>query len=170
MAQLRYVEVSVSQSGIGLDGYAIIKEEKCHVLADAPHGIQTAAAAAASGLTGFLGGSGGGDVGKAYVSAIEIGTKMASRQLVFNKTSAADGGPPAPDSLDDGDRCASINAQAYAWALGAASPAARQRHEQHGMYGRLSFCFAAWTPHFRFLRVPGWHCCLEPPPRVCVCA
>ena len=136
VAQLRYVEVSVTQAGVGLNGNAIIREEKCHVLADSQKKTKsTAATAAAAG--GFLGGVGGGDVGKAYVSAIEIGTKMASRQLVFNKTSEADGGPPAPDSLDDGDRCAAINKQAYEWALGVASPAARQRHEQHGVAMRM---------------------------------
>ena len=122
VAQLRYVKVSVTQAGIGLDGYSIIKEEKCNILAGEEKSKTPG---------GFLGGA--GDVGKEYVSAIEIGTKMASRQLVFNIT-----GFPAPDSLDDGNRCAAINEQAYQWAIQAASPAARQRHQEHGMPLRMA--------------------------------
>ena len=130
VAQLRYVKVTVTQAGIGLDGYAIIEEEKCHVLAGEDKSKTRG---------GFLGGE--GDVGKEYVSAIEIGTKMASRQLVFNIT-----GFPAPDSLDDGDRCAAINKQAYEWALQTASPAARQRHRQYGVPLRMSADLKPFPP------------------------
>jgi hypothetical protein len=115
VAQLRYVQVSVKESGIGLNGFAIIKEEKAHVLFEG----------------GFLHNN---DVGREYVSAIEIGTKMASRQLIFNKTIAAvNGGGMAPDSLYNGSRCAEINQKAYEWALEKASPEARQRHIKYGI-------------------------------------
>jgi len=108
VSQLRYIEISVTQAGIGLNGNAIIKEEKCNVLNEIK------------------------DDGAGFVSAIEIGTKLASRQLAYSRT-----GQPAPDSLDDGNRCAAINKAAYSWALAAASKDARERHEAHGMKMRF---------------------------------
>ena len=108
ISQLRYIEISVNQAGIGLNGNAIIKEEKCNVLNEVH------------------------DDGAGFVSAIEIGTKLVSRQLAFNRT-----GQPAPDSLDDGNRCAAINKAAYSWALAAASKEARVRHQAHGIAMRF---------------------------------
>lgn len=77
---MRFIEISVTDTAIGLNGYEIIKEEKTNI------------------LNKFS------DLGDKFVSAIEIGTKLASRQLIFNKTDKA-----SPDSLDSGDRCANIN-------------------------------------------------------------
>jgi hypothetical protein len=65
------------------------------------------------------------DDGADFTSAIEIATKMASRQFVFLT------GTAAPSSLDDGNRCQAINEAAWSLALSTASPAARAR-------------FAAW--------------------------
>lgn len=103
VSQLRFLEISVTQAGIGLNGDAIITEEKLNVLSLV-------------------------DDGSKYSSAIEIATKLASRQLVFNLT-----GNPSPESLDDGDRCGDINQAAYAWALGAVTAAQRKRFEAHGL-------------------------------------
>jgi len=108
VAQLRYVSLTNGTSTvlpplISEDGWAIIKEEKAGVL---------------SALI---------DDGAEYTSAIEIATKLASRQFVFNLTGAA-----APATLDDGSRCQMINQAAYELALSSASPAARARFLAHG--------------------------------------
>jgi hypothetical protein len=100
IAQLRYIEESVKQTKAGLDGYAIIKEEKLAILAD--------------GLKG--------DDGSDFASAIEIATKLRSRQATYNASAAAN----QSVALDSGDRCADINQAAIDWALANASPKARQ--------------------------------------------
>lgn len=105
IAQLRYIQVSVAATAAGLNGWAIIREEKAGVLSQ----------------PGFV------DDGVAPVSAIEIGTKLASRQLAYQTTGAS-----APASLDDGDRCRSVNQAAYNLALAAASPTARARCQAKG--------------------------------------
>ena len=68
------------------------------------------------------------DDGKNFVSAIEIATKMVSRQKACNVT----GQDSCPDSLDDGDRCAAINRQAIDLALNRCSESCRQRYESQG--------------------------------------
>lgn len=106
VAQLRYVELScniVSCPILSENGYDIIKEEKAAII----NSIK--------------------DDGVDYTSAIEIATKMSSRQFVFNETGAA-----APDSLDSGDRCAPINQAAYELAIASASPAAQARFNASG--------------------------------------
>eukprot|EP00756_Hemistasia_phaeocysticola_P038525 Hpha_TRINITY_DN16764_c2_g2::TRINITY_DN16764_c2_g2_i1::g.78088::m.78088 len=94
IAQLRYVKLTVTETAVGENGYAIIKEEKSGVL----NAIK--------------------DDGADYTSAIEIATKLASRQIVYNRTNTA-----SPKTLDDGDRCAAINQVAYETALGKAPEA-----------------------------------------------
>lgn len=115
IAQLRYTEVPLSKTDFGLNSRRTISEEKCNLLANG----------------GFLSAK---DVGKDFVSALEIGTKMRSRQLVYNMTV---GPAHAPSSLDDGNRCAAINEHAYEWALAQASPEARQRHNKFGVKMRM---------------------------------
>ena len=107
VTQLRYVQVSVLQTFAGLNGWEIIREEKAGVLADSKNSYQ--------------------DDGASPTSAIEIATKLASRELVFNVTGHAS----SPD-LDQGDRCKTINQAAYELALGAASEAARARYQKQG--------------------------------------
>jgi hypothetical protein len=105
ITQLRYVEVSVTEAAAGLNGYAIIKEELGAVL----NRVE--------------------DDGKNFVSAIEIATKMVSRQKACNVT----GQESCPDSLDDGDRCAAINREAIDLALTqGCSESCRQRYESQG--------------------------------------
>jgi hypothetical protein len=104
VTQLRYVEITVTQSGIGLNGYEIIKEEKCNILNELD------------------------DTGAGFNSAIEIANKMVSRQLIFNRTDT-----PSPESLDDGNRCAAINERSYQWALDNVSPAALARFKSSGI-------------------------------------
>lgn len=103
VCQPRYIEISVMKTAVGLNGVAIIQEEKLNIL---------------SAL---------GDTGKEYVSALELATKLNSRQLVYNRT-----GHASPASLDDGDRCAAINKEAYNWALGQLSDLQRTRFEKFG--------------------------------------
>lgn len=103
VSQLRFIELTVTETKAGLDGWAIIKEEKLNILTALP------------------------DDGSVYVSAIEIATKLFSRQKAYNIT-----GYPSPASLDDGDRCKPINQKAYDWALQAVSPEARQRFLSKG--------------------------------------
>jgi len=104
IAQLRYVELSVTDVAVGLNGYAIIREEKAGVL------------------------SNGSDDGNDYTSAKEIATKLNSRELAYNKTINIQGDP----SLDAGDRCAAINQAAYDLALRTASPSAVARFKAVG--------------------------------------
>ena len=104
MTQLRFIKLSTIDTGVGLNGEAIIREEKLGIMTEVP------------------------DDGAAPVSAIELGTKLASRQLIFNLT-----GNASPESLDDGDRCADINAAAYAWARSAVSAPALARFDAHGV-------------------------------------
>ncbi len=101
IAQLRFVEVSLADVGIGLNGFGIIKEEKTAILGQLS------------------------DNGESFVSAIEIATKMRSRQYLFNVTNASEG---AADSLDDGNRCADINQRAINWAISKLSLAAANRY------------------------------------------
>jgi hypothetical protein len=103
VTQLRYTKLSVTETQAGLNGYAIIKEETSALLNNLA------------------------DDGDDYVSAIEIATKLASRQLVYNRT-----GADAPESLDDGVRCKFINDAAYNLAMRSASDAARSRFEKSG--------------------------------------
>jgi len=103
VTQLRYTEVGVYQTDIGLNGYEIIKEETCAVLSNLP------------------------DDGHDCTSAIEIATKLVSRQLVFNRT-----GSDSPASLDDGDRCKTINKASFDLALKSASQTARSRFQAEG--------------------------------------
>ena len=106
ISQLRYIKVSVTEAAAGLNGYAIIKEEFNSVL-------------------NLL-----KDDGKDYVSALEIATKMVSRQKAFNVT----GDGNSPDSLDDGDRCAAINRKAIEFALKqGCSEQCRSRYESQGI-------------------------------------
>ena len=107
ITQLRYVQVSVVQTLAGLNGWEIIKEEKAGVLADNRLALQ--------------------DDGAAPTSAIEIATKLASRELVFNTT-----GHSSSPELDEGDRCKDINQAAYQLALHAASAKAASRYNQTG--------------------------------------
>eukprot|EP00301_Raphidiophrys_heterophryoidea_P002545 c11188_g1_i1.p1 GENE.c11188_g1_i1~~c11188_g1_i1.p1 ORF type:complete len:368 (+),score=97.33 c11188_g1_i1:774-1877(+) len=104
VTQLRFIELTPAQTKFGLDGWEIIKEEKLNILS-LP------------------------DVGDSFVSAIEIATKLVSRQLVYNVT-----GEPSPESLDDGDRCASINSLALEWALNRSLPATRDRYNTLGSH------------------------------------
>ena len=83
VTQLRYIKVSVLQTLAGLNGWEIIKEEKAGVLADKKTALP--------------------DDGSVPTSAIEIATKLASRELVFNVSGRAS----SPD-LDQGDRCDSL--------------------------------------------------------------
>lgn len=103
VTQLRYVKVSVKDTAVGTNGFAIIKEEKAGVLAS----LQ--------------------DDGSMPVAAIEIATKLASRQLVYSRL-----GLEAAASLDDGNRCQEINQAAYDLALDAASEVARARYKAQG--------------------------------------
>jgi hypothetical protein len=109
VAQLRYVELTKGGKGtlepplIAEDGYRIIKEEKAGVL-------QAIA-----------------DDGKDFTSAIEIATKMASRQFVFSLT-----GAPAPETLDQGSRCQPINEAAWSFAWNRSSTGARARFGARG--------------------------------------
>ena len=77
ITQLRFVEVSLVDVAVGLNGFGIIKEEKNAVL----HKLV--------------------DDGEGFVSAIEIATKLRSRQYLFNATEAVEGADPA---LDSGNR------------------------------------------------------------------
>ena len=104
VSQLRYIQLSLTEVGFGLNGFAIIKEEKSRVL-DVVE-----------------------DDGFGPVSAREIATKLASRQLVTNRS-----GMPAPPSLDDGDRCRAINNAAVAWVLANAGNATVSRYRKHGV-------------------------------------
>ena len=83
VAQLRYLQLSLAEVWGGLNGFSVIKEEKANV-------VKALA-----------------DTGEGCVSATEIATKLASRQLVVNRT-----GMPSPASLDGGDLCRSINEDA----------------------------------------------------------
>ena len=85
VTQLRYVELSVLQVAAGLNGWAVIKEEK----------------AAQSALQKD-------DGGKA-VAAIEIATKMCSRQKAFELC-----GAEASPELDQGDRSLGFKSIDYA--------------------------------------------------------
>lgn len=104
IAQLRYLKQSVTQTAVGLNGNAIIKEEKINILTAFP------------------------DDGAREVSTIEIATKFRSRQYIFNIT-----GNPANDTLDTGNQCQMINQEAYNWALNASSPSARARFAKYGV-------------------------------------
>mmetsp|Transcript_40330 Transcript_40330/g.90609 ORF Transcript_40330/g.90609 Transcript_40330/m.90609 type:complete len:551 (-) Transcript_40330:244-1896(-) len=106
VAQLRYTTLTVTQVAAGENGYELIKEEKA----------------------GILGTNAITDDGSDYVSAIEIATKLSSRQLCYNRTNA----PEDPESLDDGDHCAAINQAAYDMAMSTASSAARARFQKSG--------------------------------------
>jgi hypothetical protein len=103
VTQLRYTTLSVTETAAGENGYAIIKEETSALLNNLA------------------------DDGDDYVSAIEIATKLASRQLIYNRT-----GADAPESLDDGDRCKAINEAAYDLAMKSASDAAKARFQKNG--------------------------------------
>jgi hypothetical protein len=105
VSQLRYVELTVTGTDVGENGYEIIKEEKAGVLGN---GV-------------FV------DDGSVHGAASEIATKIASRQHAWNAT-----GTDAPDSLDDGDRCKTINQAAYDLALASASPEALARFQEKG--------------------------------------
>lgn len=107
VAQLRYVELSVLQVAAGLNGWAVIKEEKAGVLADRKMAIK--------------------DDGGNPTSAIEIGTKLVSREAAFK----ACGAQTSP-SLDQGDRCKSINQDAYQLALNVSSQRALSRFQRLG--------------------------------------
>jgi len=104
VAQLRFLEVTPTQTKAGLDGDEVIKEEKLNVLSAFP------------------------DDGDREVSAIEIATKMVSRQKIFNISNNL-----SPDTLDSGDLCKFINEQAYNWALSTVSTVAQQRFNQSGI-------------------------------------
>lgn len=93
VAQLRYVEISPAVAAFGLNGDAIIEEEKINVLGKIE------------------------DNGSGYVSAIEIATKISSRQLIYNATGVFN---PA-DTLDSGNRCAMINQKAFDLAFNSSS-------------------------------------------------
>lgn len=108
VSQLRFIEKSVLQTKAGLDGYAIIEEEKLNIL-----DLNLAS----------------GDNGTDFVSAIEIATKMRSRQWVFNYTNQAN----TSEALDDGDRCADINQASWDLAWDLASATARDRFIAGGM-------------------------------------
>jgi len=69
------------------------------------------------------------DVGTAFISAQEIGTKLASRQCTHI---VGAGEKDAPFSLDDGDFCAQANQEAYDWALKQAPPATAARFKTYG--------------------------------------
>eukprot|EP00913_Durusdinium_trenchii_P007413 g6970.t1 len=84
MTQLRYVEISVLQAAAGLNGWAVIKEEKAGVLADHKQHLV--------------------DDGLGFVSAREIATKLASREMAWKVC-----GKASSPELDDGDRCKKIN-------------------------------------------------------------
>ena len=109
VAQLRYVELTPHGTGtvrpplISANGWDIIKEEKAGVL---------------SAIV---------DDGAEYTSAIEIATKLASRQFVANLT-----GAQAPASLDGGSRCMAINQAAWELALSSSSDATRRRFSARG--------------------------------------
>lgn len=103
VAQLRYTELTPGQTGFGTNGWEIVKEEKTAVIRDVP------------------------DDGRDFTSAIEIATKLASRQLGWSQL-----GVDSPDSLDDGDRCKMINQAAYDLALKSASSEARNRFNSAG--------------------------------------
>lgn len=105
ISQLRFIEVSVTQAGAGLNGYAIIEEEKLGVM-------QKRA-----------------DDGADYTSAIEIATKMVSRQKVFSESSN-----PSPDNLDGKNQCQAINQKAYDFALSSIKgTSALARYQQKGI-------------------------------------
>jgi hypothetical protein len=105
VSQLRFVKYTTEQAALGLNGDIILKEEKLGIMNTLP------------------------DDGSDYVSAIEISTKLASRQLVYNTTGVVN----PPDSLDDGDRCKAINQAAYDWALNRAGAAAKTRFTKYGL-------------------------------------
>lgn len=107
VAQLRYVELSVLQVAAGLNGWQVIKEEKAGVLADRKLAIK--------------------DDGANPTSAIEIGTKLVSREAAF-KACGAETSP----SLDQGDHCKSINQDAYQLALNVSSQRALSRFQRLG--------------------------------------
>eukprot|EP00457_Paulinella_chromatophora_P005137 gb/GEZN01005151.1/.p1 GENE.gb/GEZN01005151.1/~~gb/GEZN01005151.1/.p1 ORF type:complete len:569 (+),score=83.65 gb/GEZN01005151.1/:50-1756(+) len=102
VAQLRYLELTVKEVDAGLNGWNIIKEETSNIVSL-------------------------NDTGAEYVSALEIGTKMRSRQYVWNATEE-----DAPESLDDGNRCADINQAAYQWALDRVSSSTLARFQRYG--------------------------------------
>lgn len=102
VTQLRYVEISVLQAAAGLNGWAVIKEEKAGVLADHKQHLV--------------------DDGLGFVSAREIATKLASREMAWKVC-----GKASSPELDDGDRCKKINEDAYRRALNVSSADARQR-------------------------------------------
>eukprot|EP00994_Dinema_validum_P004909 NODE_298_length_1944_cov_81.060158_g209_i0.p1 GENE.NODE_298_length_1944_cov_81.060158_g209_i0~~NODE_298_length_1944_cov_81.060158_g209_i0.p1 ORF type:complete len:544 (-),score=152.94 NODE_298_length_1944_cov_81.060158_g209_i0:313-1875(-) len=104
ITQLRYIRLTVEQVDVGLNGNQIIREEKLGVLQELE------------------------DTGADFVSAIEIATKLESRQKVFNTT-----GAPSPPSLDDGDRCKAINQKAYDWALGRVPTSTQRRFQASGL-------------------------------------
>jgi hypothetical protein len=107
ISQLRFIKLSTLDTAAGLNGNAIIKEEKSALLSSLP------------------------DDGSTPVSAIEIGTKLASRQFVFNQTGLQ---IDAPDSVDtDQDRCKAINQAAYNWALQRVSQTSLNRFKSSGV-------------------------------------
>jgi hypothetical protein len=103
VTQLRFIDVSLRESQIGLNAEAIIRDEKINLLTELP------------------------DDGIDYVSAFELTTKMNSRQLVYSMF-----GRDAPESLDEGSRCKTINEAALEWALNTVSDEARERYEAKG--------------------------------------
>lgn len=105
VAQLRFVKVSLTDVAVGLNGFGIIKEEKN---------------AALNKIT---------DDGFGFVSAIEIATKLKSRQYFFDLVKASEGNDP---SLDDGSKCQEINQKALDWALSKLSPDAYDRYMKYG--------------------------------------
>lgn len=104
VTQLRYVKVTLRESQVGLNAEAIIRDEKMNLLTELP------------------------DDGIDYVSAFELTTKMNSRQLVYFMF-----GRDAPESLDEGSRCKTINENALEWALNTVSDEARARYEAKGI-------------------------------------
>lgn len=105
IVQARYALTvdGVFQAGAGLNAHAVISEEKAALLQSQV------------------------DLGDDFVSAIELGTKLNSRQKIHNIT-----GFSSPDSLDDGDRCKLINDHAvdYAWKM--LPEHARMRFSKYG--------------------------------------
>ena len=154
VTQLRYVEVSVLQTAAGLNGWEIIKEEKVrvvfslkvlmskaffippffavlfsifslrfgmHVCQRLHHLAPSQAGILADRKLAIP------DDGFAPTSAIEIATKLASRELAFKVC-----GVETSPSLDDGDRCKGINEDAYALALNVSSKEALKRFQKLG--------------------------------------
>uniref|UniRef100_A0A0G4I435 Uncharacterized protein n=1 Tax=Chromera velia CCMP2878 TaxID=1169474 RepID=A0A0G4I435_9ALVE len=121
IVQLRYRQLSVWSVGLGLNGKAVLLEEKAALLGGP---------AKKDALF-----SDAHDLGDSPVSALEMGVKLASRQFVADKILKATSREEeeAPASLDDGSLCKAVNGEIWTQAEGLLSDEQRQRFKEKGV-------------------------------------